>query len=186
MDIKSAFLNGSINEEVYLSQPLGFENDEYSDHVLKLKCALYGLKQALRAWYERLSTFLVDHGYSRVKVDTTLFIKHQGKHTFLVQVYVDDIIFGSTNMHLVKEFSKVMQGEFEMSLMRELNYFLGLQIKQLDEGTIVCQTKYCRELLKRNGMEDSKSINTPMPTNGNLKKDEHGKSVNVKKYRCMI
>ena len=79
-----------------------------------------------------------------------------------------------------------MQGEFEMSLMGELNYFLGLQIKQLDEGTTVCQTKYCRELLKRFGMNDSKSIDTPMPTNGNLDKDEHGKCVDVKKFRGMI
>lgn len=119
-------------------------------------------------------------------MDTTLFIKRKGKHILLVQVYVEDIIFGSTNMHLVKEFSKVMQGEFEMGLMGELNYFVGLQIKKLDEGTVVCQTKYCRELLQRFGMEDSKSINTPMPTNRNLEKDEHGKNVDVKKYRGMI
>ena len=186
MDVKSAFLNGVINEEVYVSQPPGFENDEYPDYVYKLKRALYGLKQAPRVWYERLSKFLLDHGYSRGKVDTTLFIKRKGKHILLVQVYVDDIIFGSTNIHLVEEFSKVMQGEFEMSLMGELNYFLGLQIKQLDEGTAVCQTKYCRELLKRFGMNDSKSIDTPMPTNGNLDKDDNGKSVDVKKYRGMI
>jgi len=186
MDVKSAFLNGVINEEVYVSQPPGFENAENPDHVYKLKRALYGLKQAPRVWYERLSKFLIDHGYSRGKVDNTLFIKHKGKHILLVQVYVDDIIFGSTNIHLVEEFSKVMQGEFEMSLMGELNYFLGLQIKQLDEGTAVCQTKYCRELLKRFGMNDSKSIDTPMPTNGNLDKDEHGKSVDVKKFRGMI
>ena len=116
MDVKSAFLNGVINEEVYVSQSPGFENNEYPDHVFKLKRALYGLKQAPRVWYERLSKFLLDHGYSRGKVDTTLFIKRKGKHILLVQIYVDDIIFGSTNLHLVEEFSKVMQGEFEMSL----------------------------------------------------------------------
>ena len=122
MDVKSAFLNGVINEEVYVSQPPGFENNEYPDHVFKLKQALYGLKQGPWVWYERLSKFLLDHGYSRGQVDTTLFIKRKGKHILLVQIYVDDIIFGSTNLHLVEEFSKVMQGEFEMSLMGELNY----------------------------------------------------------------
>lgn len=92
---------------------------------------MYGLKQATRAWYERLIKFILEQGFSRGKVDTTHFIKHQGTHSILVQVYVDDIIFGSTNINLVKEFFKLMQGEFEMSMMRELNYFLGLQIKQL-------------------------------------------------------
>ena len=148
MDVKSAFLNGHINEEVYVSQPPDFENYEHPNYVYKLKHALYGLKQAPRAWYERLSKFLLEQGFSRGKVDTTLFIRHQGKHSILVQVYVDDIIFGSTNINLVKEFSKLMQGEFEMSMMRELNYFLGLQIKQLEEGTFVSQMKYYNELLK--------------------------------------
>ncbi|XP_050908632.1 uncharacterized mitochondrial protein AtMg00810-like [Lathyrus oleraceus] len=103
-----------------------------------------------------------------------------------VQVYVDDIIFGSTNIQLVKEFSKLMQVEFEMSLMGELNYFPGLQIKQLNKGTFVCQTKYCNELLKKFGMVDAKPIDTPMPTNGNSEKYGNGKDVDVKKYRGMI
>ena len=140
MDVKSAFLNGYINEEVYVSQPPNFENFENSNYVHKLKCALYGLNQAPRAWQERLSKFLLDQGFSRGKVDTTLFIKHEGKHFILVQVYVDGIIFGSYNASLVKNFSKMMQGEFEMSMVGELNYFLGLQIKKLNEGTFVSQT----------------------------------------------
>src|ERR1051325_10045407 len=149
MDVKSAFLNGYINEEVYVCQPPDFENFENPNYVYTLKSALYGLKQAPRAWYEHLRKFSLDQGFSRGKVDTTLFIKRQGKHSILVQVYVDDIIFGSSNISLVKEFSKLMQGEFEMSMMGELNYFLGLQIKKLNEGTFVSQTKYCLDLLKR-------------------------------------
>lgn len=129
MDVKSTFLNGYINEEVYVSQPPDFENFEFPNHVYKLKHALYGLKQAPRGWYERLSKFLLDQGFSRRKFDTTLFIKRQEKHSIIIQVYVDDIIFGSTNISLVKEFSKLMQGEFDMSMMGKLNYFLGLQIK---------------------------------------------------------
>src|SRR4051812_39401699 len=108
MDVKSAFLNGYINEEVYVAQPPGFENYMYPTHVYKLKRALYGLKQAPRAWYERLSKFLLSQGYSRGKVDTTLFIKRKDKDVLLVQVYVDDIIYGSTNSKLVKDFSKLM------------------------------------------------------------------------------
>ncbi|XP_050916598.1 uncharacterized mitochondrial protein AtMg00810-like [Lathyrus oleraceus] len=115
-----------------------------------------------------------------------LFIKRQGKHSLLVKIYVDEIIFGSTNTQLVKEVSKLMHGEFEKSLMGELSYFQGLQIKQLKEGTFVCQTKYCQELLKRFEMEDAMSIDMPMLTNGNLERDENGKDVYVKRYRGMI
>ncbi|KAK8623109.1 hypothetical protein V6N13_118002 [Hibiscus sabdariffa] len=120
MDVKSAFLNGFINEEVYVEQPPGFEDPKFSNHVFKLSKALYGLKQAPRAWYERLSTFLVEKGFSKGKVDTTLFIKNDGKDILVVQIYVDDIIFGSTNELLCQDFAKLMQGEFEMSMMGEL------------------------------------------------------------------
>jgi len=130
MDVKTAFLNGYIKEEVYVSQPPGFENSEMPNHVYKLHKALYGLKQAPRAWYDRLSNFLVSKNYSRGKVDQTLFTKKVRNHIIVVQVYVDDIIFGSTNPSLCEEFSKHMHSEFEMSLMGELQFFLGLQIKQ--------------------------------------------------------
>ena len=123
MDVKSAFLNGFIQEEVYVGQPPGFENFEFPNHVFKLKKALYGLKQAPRAWYDRLSKFLLEKGYERGMVDTTLFIKNKGKDILLVQIYVDDIIFGSTNEFLCREFSKLMQSEFEMSLLGELTCF---------------------------------------------------------------
>ena len=129
MDVKSEFLNGFINEEVYVEQTPGFQNYELPNHVFKLTKALYGLKQAPRAWYERLSKFLLENGFNRRKIDNTLFIKTKGKDMLLVQIYVDDIIFGATNESLCQEFSRVMQGKFEMSMMGELNYFLGLQIK---------------------------------------------------------
>jgi hypothetical protein len=97
MDVKSAFLNGYINEEVYVEQPPSFEDDKKPDHVFKLKKTLYGLKQALRAWYERLRDFLLSKGFKMEKVDTTLFTKKLGNDLFVLQIYVDDIIFGSTN-----------------------------------------------------------------------------------------
>ncbi|WJX12869.1 hypothetical protein P8452_03321 [Trifolium repens] len=186
MDVKSAFLNGYINEEVYVKQPPGFEDNEHPDYVFKLKRALYDLKQAPRAWYDRLFKFLIKNGYSRGKVDTTLFIKRKGKDVLLVQIYVDDIIFGSTNPSLIKSFSSIMQGEFEMSMMGELTYFLGLQIKQLEEGTFIYQTKYCLELLKKFGMTDSKIMETPMASTCALSKDEEGKDVEITKYRGII
>ena len=186
MDVKSAFLNGYIQEEVYVDQPPGFEDSENPSHVYKLQKALYGLKQAPRAWYDRLNNFLCDQGFIKGKVDTTLFIKHIDNDTLLVQIYVDDIIFGSTNESLCSEFSKVMQGEFEMSMMGKLNFFLGLQIKQTKLGIFVHQSKYCKELLKKFEMDGCKAINTPMGSNTYMDKDEAGKPIDITKYRGMI
>jgi hypothetical protein len=129
MDVKSAFLNGYINEEVYVEQPPGFEDDKKPDHVFKLKKALFGLKQAPRAWYERLRDFLLSKGFKMGNVDITLFTKKIGIDLFMLQIYVDDIIFGSTNQDFCEEFRKIMANEFEMSMIGELSYFLRLQIK---------------------------------------------------------
>ena len=186
MDVKSAFLNGYILEEVYVEQPPGFQNHLYPDHVFKLKKALYGLKQAPRAWYERLSKFLISNGFSMGKADTTLFIKKKGSDIIIVQIYVDDIIFGATNVLLCEEFSKCMHNEFEMSMMGELNFFLGLQIKQTKEGIFINQAKYIKDLLKRFELENAKSAKTPMSSTIKLDKDENGKEVDITKYRGMI
>jgi len=126
MDVKSAFLNGYINEEVYVDQPPGFEDHKHLIHVFKLKKTLYGLKQAPRQWYERLSNSLLSQGYERGMVDKTLFIKKSNSEIILVQIYVDDIIFGATQDSLCEEFEVAMKGEFEMSMMGELSFFLGL------------------------------------------------------------
>ncbi|KAL8115758.1 hypothetical protein AgCh_022311 [Apium graveolens] len=126
MDVKSAFLNGFLEEEVYVKQPPGFEHEQHPDYVYKLKKALYGLKQAPRAWYKRLSKFLIKNGFIRGKIDPTLFTKQNGNDILIVQIYVDDIIFGSTNDSMCEWFSKCLSSEFDMSMMGELNYFLGL------------------------------------------------------------
>ncbi|GJR33760.1 retrovirus-related pol polyprotein from transposon TNT 1-94 [Tanacetum coccineum] len=148
MDVKSAFLNGFINEEVYVAQPPGFVDFEKPNHVFKLKKALYGLKQAPKAWYDRLKAFLLDHLYTMGLVDNTLFTKKRNSHTIIVQIYVDDIIFGSTCQEHCDDFSKIMHDEFEMSMMGELNFFLGQQIKQLKDGIFFNQSKYVKEMLK--------------------------------------
>ncbi|GKC94458.1 retrovirus-related pol polyprotein from transposon TNT 1-94, partial [Tanacetum coccineum] len=134
MDVKSAFLNGFINEEVYVAQPPGFIDFEKPDHVYKLKKTLYGLKQAPKAWYDRLKAFLIKHEYKMGMVDNTLFTKKKSSNLIIVQIYVDDIIFGSTCQDMCDEFAKIMHDEFEMSMMGELNFFLGLQIKQMEDG----------------------------------------------------
>ncbi|GJU21024.1 retrovirus-related pol polyprotein from transposon TNT 1-94 [Tanacetum coccineum] len=121
MDVKSAFLNGFINEEVYVAQPPGFIDFAKPNYVYRLKKALYGLKQAPKAWYDRLKAFLIKHDYSMGMVDNTLFTKKKDSNLIIVQIYVDDIIFGSTCQEMCDDFAKIMHDEFEMSMMGELN-----------------------------------------------------------------
>ena len=117
---KDYFLNGFLKEDVYVAQPKGFIDPHFSDHVLYLKKALYGLKQAPKSWYDWLTQYLVSHGFKRGKHNQTLFIKKENGELKVAQVYVDDIIFGSTKDELAHSFSKLMQGEFEMSMIGEL------------------------------------------------------------------
>ncbi|WVZ64320.1 LOW QUALITY PROTEIN: hypothetical protein U9M48_013859 [Paspalum notatum var. saurae] len=163
MDVKSAFLNGFIEEEVYVRQPPSFESARFPDWVYKLRKALYGLKQAPRAWYARLKSFLLKSGFVMGSVDKTLFLLSRGGDTLII--YVDDIIFGGLSHALVSSFAEQMSREFEMSLMGELQFFLGLQIKQGLEGTFVHQAKYTRDILKKFNMGNSKPMTTPMSTN---------------------
>jgi hypothetical protein len=186
MYVKSAFLNGPIKKEVYVEQPPCFEDDRYPDHVYKLYKALYGLKQAPRAWYECLKDFIIANVFKVGKADLTLFTKTCDGDLFVCQTYVDDIIFGSTNQKSCEEFSRVMMQKFEMSMMGELNYFLGFQVKQLKEGTFISQTKYTQDLLKRFGMKDAKPAKTLMGTDRHLDLNKGGKSVDQKAYRSMI
>jgi hypothetical protein len=186
MDVKSAFLNGPIKEEVYVEQPPSFKDDRYPDHVYKLSKALYGLKQAPRTWYECLRDFLISNAFKVGKDDPTLFTKTCNGDLFVCQIYVDDIIFDSTNQKSCEEFRRVMMQKFEMSMMGELNYFLGFQVKQLKEGTFISQTKYTQDLLKRFGMKDAKPMKTPMGLDGHLYLNKEGKPVDQKAYRFMI
>src|SRR6266498_4604458 len=133
---------------IYVEQYPGFEDPKNPNYVYRLFKALYGLKQDPRAWYERLRDFLEEKGFKIERVDTTLFTKTIGNDLFICQIYVDDIIFGSTNNDLCVEFSKMMSREFEMSVLGELTMFLGFQIKQLKDGIFIHQEKYVRDLLK--------------------------------------
>ncbi|GJR68782.1 retrovirus-related pol polyprotein from transposon TNT 1-94 [Tanacetum coccineum] len=175
-----------LDENGIVSRRLGFIDFEKPDHVYKLKKALYGLKQAPKAWYDRLKAFLIKHEYKMGMVDNTLFTKKKSSNLIIVQIYVDDIIFGSTCQDMCDEFAKIMHDEFEMSMMGELNFFLGLQIKQMEDGIFFNQSKYIKEMLKKFGLEDSKPMKTPMSSDTKLTKDKECESVDSTKYRGMI
>ncbi|KAJ9547998.1 hypothetical protein OSB04_020541 [Centaurea solstitialis] len=164
MDVKSAFLYGTIDEEVYVSQPPGFEDPKYPDKVYKLRKALYGLHQAPRAWYDTLSSYLLENKFERGVIDKTLFIKRTKTDMLLVQIYVDDIIFGSTRDDMCKEFEELMHKKFKMSSMGELTFFLGLHVKQ----------------------KADEPASTPMETHKHLIADVEGEEVDVHHYRSMI
>ncbi|WVZ76072.1 LOW QUALITY PROTEIN: hypothetical protein U9M48_024074 [Paspalum notatum var. saurae] len=179
MDVKSAFLNGFIEEEAYVRQPHGFESAKFPNRVYKLRKAFYSLKQAPRAWYARLKSFLLKSGFVMGSVDKTLFLLSRGGDTLIVQIYVDDIIFSGSSHALVSSFTEQMSREFEMSLMGEFQFFLGLQIKQGPEGNFVHQAKYIRDIFKKFEMGDSKPMTTPMSTNTVLDADEDGEAFAV-------
>ncbi|GKA82930.1 putative ribonuclease H-like domain-containing protein [Tanacetum coccineum] len=161
MDVKSAFLYGNITEEVYVKQPPGFEDHAHPNKVYRVVKALYGLHQAPRAWYERLSTFLLNHGYRRGAIDKTLFIKKDRRDIMLVQVYVDDIIFGSTKSFMVKDFEDLMQKEFKMSSMEtikpastpiEAHKSLGKDEEGEDVDNEQASRVGCQYLMKKTGL----------------------------------
>ncbi|GJW39814.1 retrovirus-related pol polyprotein from transposon TNT 1-94 [Tanacetum coccineum] len=165
MDVKTTFLNGPLKEEVYVAQPDGFIDPDHPEKVYLLRKALYGLKQAPRAWYDKLSNFLISKGFTKGTIDPTLFTIRYGEDILLVQIYVDDIIFGSTNPKFSKRFEKLMHSRFEMSLMGEMKFFLGLQIHQSPRG---------------------QSIGTPMATKPKLDADLSGEPVDQTDYHSKI
>jgi hypothetical protein len=186
MDVKSAFLNGEIEQVVYVKQPPGFVDPKYPNHVCRLNKALYGLKQAPRAWYETLTSHLLNNGFCRGAIDSTLFTLREKGNILLVQIYVDDIIFGSTDEKLCKRFSEIMSKEYEMSMMGELTFFLGLQIKQTRDGIFISQEKYVKDLLTKFNFHSVSSMKTPMSAPINLDSDLDGISVDQTTYRGMV
>ncbi|KAK1645576.1 hypothetical protein QYE76_063381, partial [Lolium multiflorum] len=187
MDVKSAFLNGPLKETAYVAQPPGFEDPCRPNHVYLLHKALYGLKQAPRAWYEFLRDFLLHDGFCMGTVDSTLFTKRvKGGGLFICQIYVDDIIFGGTNPNHNKAFELLMTRKFEMSMMGELKFFLGFQVRQLAKGTFISEEKYVKDMLKKFNMTNASPMKTPMPVKGQLGSCDGEKDVDIKVYRSMI
>nr|GEY02622.1 uncharacterized mitochondrial protein AtMg00810-like [Tanacetum cinerariifolium] len=172
--------------KIYVCQPQGFEDPDHPDKVYKVVKALYGLHQAPRAWYETLANYLLQNSFHRGQIDQTLFIKKQKGDILLMQIYVDDIIFGATNKDLCKSFKKLMKDKFQMSSMGELTFFLGLQVKQKEDGIFINQDKYAAEILKKFGLTEGKSASTPIDREKPLLKDPDGKDVDVHISRYMI
>nr|GFB09324.1 retrovirus-related Pol polyprotein from transposon TNT 1-94 [Tanacetum cinerariifolium] len=187
MDVKTAFLHGSLKEDVYVCQPEGFIDVDHQIHVYKLKRALYGLKQAPRAWYDELSTFLLHNEFSKGTIDPTLFTRRFDDDILVVQVYVkgvvwvkasaesmvyvDNIIFGSTDPRYATLFSDLMKSHFEMSMMGEITFFLGLQVNQSPSDIFINQSKYVYEILKKYGLNTFDIVGTLMDIKDKLDLD---------------
>ncbi|GJZ95625.1 retrovirus-related pol polyprotein from transposon TNT 1-94 [Tanacetum coccineum] len=174
MDVKTAFLNGILKEEVYMSQPEGFVNPDNPNYVFRLKKALYGLKQAPHAWYDLLSKFLLSQKFIKGVADLTLFIRKEGNDLILVQIYFDDIIFASTNPIFYDKFAKLMSKHFKMSMMGQISFFLGLQISQSSRGIFMNQSKYALEMLKKYGLDQCDVVDIPMVGQSKLDEDPKG------------
>jgi hypothetical protein len=147
--------------------------------VYKLSKTLYGLKQAPRAWYSRLKTFLLEHGYVVGSVDKTLFTLNRGTDFLLVQIYVDDIIFSGSSHTLMSRFQEMMESEFQMFMMGELTFFLGIQVKQTNQGIFVHQAKYTKDLMKKFNMAELKPVSTLMSSAALLGPDEDGEAIGL-------
>ncbi|GJV36888.1 retrovirus-related pol polyprotein from transposon TNT 1-94 [Tanacetum coccineum] len=186
MDVKTTFLNGELKEEVYVSQPEGFIDPDHPTHVYRLKKALYGLKQAPRACYDTLSRFLLDNKFSKGAVDPTLFTQKTGKHILLVQIYVDDIIFASTDPKACAIFSNEISSKFQMSMMRQMPFFLGLQVSQSPRGIFINQLKFALEILKKFGMDSCDPVDTPMVDRLKLDEDPLGIPVDQTRFCSMV
>ncbi|GJY62981.1 retrovirus-related pol polyprotein from transposon TNT 1-94 [Tanacetum coccineum] len=185
MDVKTAFLNGPLKEEVFVSQPDGFVDPDFPNHIYHLKKAMYGLKQAPRAWYDKLSSFLIEHHFTKGIVNPTLFTRRHGDDILLVQMYVDDIIFGSTNLIFSNRFAKLMKDNFEMSMMGEMKFFLGLQIQQSPRVIFINQSQYTMKLLRKHEMKKCDMVTTPMAT-AKIDIDLQGTPTDKIKYHSMI
>nr|GEU80552.1 hypothetical protein [Tanacetum cinerariifolium] len=182
MDVKTAFLNGNLREEVYISQPDGFVDQDNPNHVYKLKKALYGLKQAPRAWYDMLSLFLIFQDFSKGLVDPTFFIRRNDNDLLLVKIYVDDIILAASTPELCDLFANLMCSKFKWSMMGKISFFLGLQISQSPRGIFINQSKYALESLKKCGFEFCDPVDTPMVDKSKLDEDKEGKAVDLSHY----
>ena len=186
LDVKSAFLNGVLEEEIYVEQPQGFVSEGKERKVLRLRKALYGLKQAPRAWYSKIDQYFMDRGFRRSKSEPTLYIKSQGQYTLLLSLYVDDLIYMGNNTKMMMEFKEDMMKTFEMTDLGLMSYFLGIEVSQRNEGIFISQKKYTEGLLKKFKMYGCKPVATPLITNEKLQKNDGAPEADASKYRSLI
>ncbi|KAK6144980.1 hypothetical protein DH2020_021800 [Rehmannia glutinosa] len=187
LDVKSAFLHGELNEEVFVEQPCGYVQKGHEHKVYKLKKALYGLKQAPRAWYSRIEAYFMKEGFKKCEYEHTLFIKtrKEGK-ILIVSLYVDDLIFTGNDELMFTEFKNSMKHEFDMTDLGKMRYFLGLEVLQKPNGIFINQKKYASEVLQRFGMEKSNFVHNPIVPGCKLVKDEGGVKVDTTYYKQIV
>eukprot|EP00253_Pinus_taeda_P025863 PITA_25863 len=183
MDVKSAFLNGVLKEEVYVEQPLGYERKGEEHKVCKLKKALYGLKQAPRAWYSRIDSYLLDNEFDKCEGEPTVYIKEKDGKILIVVLYVDDVIFTGNDNQLIKNFKSVMKEEFEMTDMGFLRYFLGIEVVQNEKGIFISQARYVDQVLSRFNMEECKAAITPTVMGLKLSREDSSKDFDPSLYK---
>jgi hypothetical protein len=185
MDVKTAFLNGVIEEEVYIEQPQGFEVEDMRSHVYRLKKALYGLKQAHRAWYGHIDSFLMSLGFTKSKADSNLYFKTMNNEPVILLLYVDDL-FLTGEEKLIAECKRRLASEFEMKDLGRMHYFLGLEVWQSPERSFLNQGNYTVEILKRFDMLECKPMNTPMEVKLKLLVDTSSDLIDATLYRQII
>ena len=162
LDVNNAFLHGNLTDIVYMKQPPGFIDPRYPDHACKLHKAMYGLQQAPRAWFHRLSSFLVTNGFVCSRADPSLFNFKRGACFLYLLVYVDDLILTGSDSSLIRSFIHKLHAEFKIKDLGQLNYFLGLEAKHLPSGLFLSQSKYAHSIVDRAGLLDSKPVSTPL------------------------
>lgn len=165
LDVKNAFLHGFLKEDVYMMQPPGFIDPSRPSHVCKLNKAIFGLKQAPRAWFHRMTCFLLSVGFVQSLADSSLFFFHHGCHTIYFLLYVDDIIVTGNDDRLLQSFIDALGRGFDIKDLRTLHYFLGLQVTSQHKGVHINQRKYAYDLLVKHVMLLSKPVGTPMSAN---------------------
>ena len=186
MDVKSAFLNGDLQEEIYVEQPAGFVVQGEEDKVYMLKKALYGLKQAPRAWYGRIDDYLTGFGFQKSLSESTLYVKKLDDDVLIVSLYVDDLLVTGSNLQQIERFKQDMMQAFEMSDLGLMSFFLGMEIKQSRGVIFIGQEKYAKEILKKFQMENCKPTTTPMNQKDKFSKEDGTARVDEEKYRSLI
>lgn len=186
LDVKSAFLNGELQEIVYVTQPKGFEKEGEEQKVYRLYKALYGLRQAPRAWYTRLSKCLTELGFTKYPFEHAVYIKHEGGESLIVGVYVDDLLVTGTSVSNIVKFKEQMSREFDMSDLGKLSYYIGIEVYQGRGFVELKQTAYAKKLLEKHGMGECNPVKYPMELKIQMHKDEGGKLVNSTEFKSLI
>ena len=171
LDVKNAFLHGTLSETVYCAQPAGFEDPAHLEFVCRLNKSLYGLKQAPRAWCSRFATHLLSLGFVEAKANTSLFIYRRGTDTVYLLHYVDDIVLTASSVGLLRRTIGALQQEFAMKDLGKLHHFLGMEVQRCSDGLFLSQRQYMIDFLNRAGMADCKPVSTPVDCNSKLSAD---------------